>query len=287
MSSSTVKMTEAITPQEGKLPPIRLIVADSQTIFRVGLRKIFAVEDDVRVVGQAETYGQAISAISKFTADVILFEAALAGDPAEAVTELLRRSPQSKLVVLTANSDKDLTLEIFRRGAQGVVDRAVEPELLVKCIRKVASGEVWLDQQAVNWVLHAYRSQATRPMAAAPKVHLTQKEMNIVACVSQGMKNKEIAQRVNTTEQVVKNYLRKVYDKLGVSDRLELALYCLHHRLLENSDGLNPPVAQPVFRRPEHASTPEVPGTQAPTAKSDSESVSEPATVVPTSNKGE
>ncbi len=287
MSSSTVKMTEAITPQEGKLPPIRLIVADSQTIFRVGLRKIFAVEDDVRVVGQAETYGQAISAISKFTADVILFEAALAGDPAEAVTELLRRSPQSKLVVLTANSDKDLTLEIFRRGAQGVVDRAVEPELLVKCIRKVASGEVWLDQQAVNWVLHAYRSQATRPMAAAPKVHLTQKEMNIVACVSQGMKNKEIAQRVNTTEQVVKNYLRKVYDKLGVSDRLELALYCLHHRLLENSEGLTGPVAQPVFRRPEHASTSEVPATQTSTPKSHAESVTEPATVGPTGTKAE
>jgi len=110
----------------------------------------------------------------------------------------------------------------------------------VACIHKVAKGDIWLDEQAVNWVLHAYRTQATRPIAPAAKVHLTQKEMMIVACVAQGMKNKEIAVRVNTTEQVVKNYLRKVYDKLGVSDRLELALYCLHHRLLDNTDAVPP-----------------------------------------------
>jgi DNA-binding NarL/FixJ family response regulator len=223
----------------------RLIVADSQTIFRVGLRKIFALEDDIRVVGQAESYGQAISAIAKFSADVILFETALAAEPAEAITELLRRTPNSNLIVLTAGASQDEVLEFFRRGAHGIVDRSIPPETLVACIRKVAKGDIWLDEQAVNWVLHAFRNQATRPIAPAAKVHLTQKEMMIVACVAQGMKNKEIAVRVNTTEQVVKNYLRKVYDKLGVSDRLELALYCLHHRLLDNTDAV-PPLPQPA-----------------------------------------
>jgi DNA-binding NarL/FixJ family response regulator len=224
----------------------RLIVADSQTIFRVGLRKIFALEDDIRVVGQAESYGQAISALAKFSADVILFETALAAEPAEAVSELLRRAPNSKLIVLTAAASQDEVLELFRRGAHGIIDRSIPPETLVACIHKVAKGDIWLDEQAVNWVLHAFRTQATRPIAPAAKVHLTQKEMMIVACVAQGMKNKEIAVRVNTTEQVVKNYLRKVYDKLGVSDRLELALYCLHHRLLDNTDAVPPlPVAAP------------------------------------------
>jgi len=225
----------------------RLIVADSQTIFRVGLRKIFALEDDIRVVGQAESYGQAISALAKFSADVILFETALAAEPAEAVSELLRRAPNSKLIVLTAGASQDEILELFRRGAHGIIDRSIPPETLVACIHKVAKGDIWLDEQAVNWVLHAFRTQATRPIAPAAKVHLTQKEMMIVACVAQGMKNKEIAVRVNTTEQVVKNYLRKVYDKLGVSDRLELALYCLHHRLLDNTDAVPPlPVAAPA-----------------------------------------
>src|SRR5437667_5592351 len=94
--------------------------------------------------------------------------------------------------------------------------------------------------------MKAYRTQGVRPAGSRPKVSLTPKESLIVSCVTQGMKNKEIAVRVNTTEQVVKNYLRKVYDKLGVSDRLELALYCLHHRLLDGTEGLPLTERQPA-----------------------------------------
>ena len=98
----------------------------------------------------------------------------------------------------------------------------------------MAAGETWLDSQGVHWVMEAYRNQNNRPAGTRPKVQLTPKESLIVSCVTQGMKNKEIAVRVGTTEQVVKNYLRKVYDKLGVADRLELALYCLNHRVVDN-----------------------------------------------------
>jgi DNA-binding CsgD family transcriptional regulator len=83
--------------------------------------------------------------------------------------------------------------------------------------------------------MEAYRNQNNRPAGSRPKVQLTPKETLIVSCVTQGMKNKEIALRVGTTEQVVKNYLRKVYDKLGVADRLELALYCLNHHVVDNA----------------------------------------------------
>jgi two-component system nitrate/nitrite response regulator NarL len=137
------------------------------------------------------------------------------------------------LVVVTHEPNEELTLELFRRGAHGIVSREVEPETLVECLRKVSQGEPWLDRQGVSWVLSAYRTQGTRPAGSRPKVQLTPKESLIVSCVTQGMKNKEIALRVGTTEQVVKNYLRKVYDKLGVADRLELALYCLNHRVVE------------------------------------------------------
>jgi DNA-binding NarL/FixJ family response regulator len=106
---------------------------------------------------------------------------------------------------------------------------------LVDCLRKVAAGETWLDTKGVHWVLDAYRNQGNRPAGSRPKVQLTPKESLIVSCVTQGMKNKEIALRVGTTEQVVKNYLRKVYDKLGVADRLELALYCLNHHVTDNT----------------------------------------------------
>src|SRR5579863_4486922 len=237
-TSVSVGENHGVNGNSGTGQLIRVIVADTQAIFRAGLRKIFALEDDIRVVGQAETLPQTQSAVTKFSADVLIFESALTPNPVEAVTELLRQAPQLKIVVVTPSSDEQLTLELFRRGAHGILSREVEPELLVDCLRKVASGEPWLENQAIHWVMEAYRGHNLRPSGARLKVQLTPKETVIVSCVTQGMKNKEIAVRVGTTEQVVKNYLRKVYDKLGVADRLELALYCLSHHVV---DGVKPP----------------------------------------------
>jgi DNA-binding NarL/FixJ family response regulator len=237
MVTTPVSVDENLEAAEngGKGQFVRVIVADTQAIFRAGLRKIFALEDDIRVVGQAETLVQVQSAVKKFSADVMIFEAALAPNPIEVVSDLVRQNPQMRFVVVTPGADEELTLELFRRGVHGIVSREVEPELLVDCLRKVAAGETWLDHQGVHWVLEAYRNQSHRPAGARPKVQLTPKETLIVSCVTQGMKNKEIALRVGTTEQVVKNYLRKVYDKLDVADRLELALYCLNHHVVDNT----------------------------------------------------
>jgi DNA-binding NarL/FixJ family response regulator len=232
---------------ENNGPLIRVIVADTQAIFRAGLRKIFAVEDDIRVVGQAETLDQAMSAAKKFSADVLIFEAALSTHPVEAVADLMRQTPGIRIVVVTTEPNEELTLELFRRGVHGIVSREVDPDLLVECLHKVAHGEPWLDSRGTQWVLEAYRTQSSRPASSRSKVQLTPKESLIVSCVTQGMKNKEIAVRVGTTEQVVKNYLRKVYDKLGVADRLELALYCLNNRVLEGAiSQANPPRPSPT-----------------------------------------
>ncbi len=238
MASSPVPVQENVGQTregDGNGHFIRVIVADTQAIFRAGLRKIFAVEDDVRVVGQAETLSQAFTAAQKFATDVMLFEAALSPNPVDSVSDLLRQNPGLRLVVVTAEPEEEMTLELFRRGVYAIVSREVEPELLVECLRKVAKGEPWLDSRGTQWVLEAYRTQGTRGGSARTKVQLTPKESLIVSCVTQGMKNKEIALRVGTTEQVVKNYLRKVYDKLGVADRLELALYCLNNRVVDGA----------------------------------------------------
>lgn len=222
--------------------PIRIIIADSEAIFRVGMSKIFAAQANLSVVAQTETFAQTLSAVAGTPADIILFEAGLAANPADAVTEVARRAvPGTRIIVVTQRAGEAETVDYLRRGVRGILARAVSPELLVRCVQKVVEGETWLDKQGVNWVIEAYRTQALQGSGAGRQLKLSEKEMLIISGVTQGMKNKDIAREVGTTEQVVKNYLRKIYDKLNVADRLELALYSMHHRLLE---GYVPPGAE-------------------------------------------
>lgn len=230
-------------PQVGQ--SVGVIIADTQSLYRVGIRKIVALEPDIKVLAQADSLGNTLAAASHYKAEVILFEAALTPNPPEAASEILKRSPQSKLIVIMSQADQDDTVDLMRRGVRGIVPRSISPELLVRCIRKVQEGELWLDNQAVNWVIDAYRAQAAHLTARPARAKLSDKELLIISYVSQGMRNKEIAHEIHTSEQVIKNYLRKIYDKLGVSDRLELALYCIHHQLLKkNADTLHQYVTQ-------------------------------------------
>jgi DNA-binding NarL/FixJ family response regulator len=245
-----------LDPTPEKPHALRVVIADTQSIYRVGIRKIFALEDDIRMVAQAETLGQTLAAISKHPVDVVLFEAAITPNPAEAVSEILKKAPNAKIIVVLVEPDEEDTVDLLRRGVRGIVSRSISPDLLVRCVRKVAAGETWLDNQGVNWVLEAYRTQAAQLTSPRPRTRISDKELLIISCVTQGMRNKEIAVELGTTEQVVKNYLRKIYDKLGVSDRLELALYCIHHHLLQNKGQNLPeaPAAGEVPATPEGAS---------------------------------
>jgi DNA-binding NarL/FixJ family response regulator len=192
---------------------IRVIIADSEPIFRVGVRKIVAVEDDIRIVAQVENVESALSSVARFEADVMLYESGLGSNAGDVISSILAVAPALKVVLVTVQQTEEETVELLRRGA---------------------TGETWLDNQGVNWVIEAYRAQAAQLTGPRNRVRLSNKELQIISGVTQGLRNKDIAKDVGTTEQVVKNYLRKVYDKLGVSDRLELALYCMHHKLLEN-----------------------------------------------------
>src|SRR5271156_7005053 len=218
-------------------PAIRIILADSQAIYRVGMRKVFALEDDIRVVAQAETLANLYAALVRFPTDVVFIEGALISGTVDAIPELVRRAPDAKIIVQVSESDESNTVELYRRGVRGVVPRSISPDLLIKCVRKIAAGETWIDNQSVSWVIDAYRAQAQALTNPKTQPRLSEKELAIIACITRGMRNKEIAYQIGTTEQVVKNYLRKIYDKLGVADRLELALYCLHHKILQSQSG--------------------------------------------------
>lgn len=224
---------------------IRIILADSQAIYRVGIRKIFALEDDLRVVAQADSLENLRSAIERFPTDVVLLEGSLLAGTANVIPDLLKIAPDLKLIVQAVAADENHTVELYRRGVRGIISRSISPDLLVRCVRRIAAGETWIDNQSINWVIEAYRAQAAALVSPRNQPRLSPKEMAIITCITQGKRNKEIAFQLGTTEQVIKNYLRKIYDKLGVSDRLELALYCLHNKIIQ-TDAEEELVAQKV-----------------------------------------
>ncbi len=212
---------------------IRVVLADSQAIYRLGIRKIFALEDDIRVVAQAESLEQLRVAIERHPTDVVLVEGELLTGATNSIPELLRIAPDIKLIMQTVPADEGQTVELYRRGIRGIISRSISPDLLVRCVRRIATGETWIDNQALNWLIEAYRTQETVLLNPPTRLRLSPKQTAIITCITQGKRNKEIAVQLGTTEQVVKNYLRKIYDKLGVADRLELALYCLHNKIIK------------------------------------------------------
>jgi DNA-binding NarL/FixJ family response regulator len=224
---------------------IRIILADSQAIYRVGIRKVFALEDDLRVVAQADSVENLKAAVERYPTDIVLIEGGLLTGSSNVIPELLRVAPEAKVIVQAGAADEGHTVDLYRRGVRGIVSRAISPDLLVRCVRKIAAGETWIDNQSINWVIEAYRAQAAALVSPRTQPRLSPKELAIITCITQGKRNKEIAFQLGTTEQVIKNYLRKVYDKLGVSDRLELALYCLHNKIIQ-TDADEEAVAQKV-----------------------------------------
>jgi DNA-binding NarL/FixJ family response regulator len=238
---------DTVDPQ-AKPGVIRIILADSQAIYRVGIRKIFALEDDLRVVAQADSLENLRGAIDRYPTDVVLLEGTLLTGAPNAIPDILRIAPDVKLIVQAVAADEAHTVELYRKGVRGIISRSISPDLLVRCVRRIAAGETWIDNQSVTWVIEAYRAQAAALVSPKTQPRLSPKEMAIITCITQGKRNKEIAFQLGTTEQVIKNYLRKIYDKLGVSDRLELALYCLHNKIIQ-SDADEEAVAQRIMTR--------------------------------------
>jgi DNA-binding NarL/FixJ family response regulator len=201
----------------------KIILADSQAIFRAGTAKVLAMDEDVRIIAQCTDLDRMQHAITTFPGSVVLFAASLRPDMGQLRT--LLDTLGCRGIVIAENSDS--ASAYMQQGFHGVVYRNVTGPALVECVRSVAAGDTWLPPQ-----LMVTESPSEDMVGTRVRDRLTPKEMRIVALIVQGCKNREIAIRLKTTEQVIKNYLRSVYDKTGVSDRLELALFTLHHRAL-------------------------------------------------------
>ena len=211
---------------------IRLILADSQAIYSTGISRVIALENDIRLVAQADSLEQLRNSIEQHPADVVLVEGELLTRATRVVAGLLHIAPDAKFIVQSVTADQGQTIELFRQGIRGIISRSISPDLLVRCVRRIATGETWIDNQALNWILEAYRVQGAALLNPRTQMHLSPREKAVITGVTRGMRNKEIAYELGTSEQVIKNYLRKIYDKLGVDDRVELALFSLHNKLI-------------------------------------------------------
>ena len=201
----------------------KIILADSQAIFRAGTAKVLAMDENLRIIAQCNDLDRLFHAVTTFPNSIVLLAASLRPDLPR--LRALIDSVGSRSIVIAENNENVTTY--LKLGFRGVVYRSVTSTALVECIRRVAAGEVWQPAQVAHPEI-----TGDDLVGARVRDRLTPKEMRIVALIVQGCKNREIARRLKTTEQVIKNYLRSIYDKTGVGDRLELALFTIHHRVL-------------------------------------------------------
>lgn len=205
---------------------INVIIADPQAIFRAGVAKVLAVEDDMRIVAQPQSPEQMLTALDRLRAHVLLVATSFLPLYSE-IQPLTERRGTAILVVAENGEAASAYVAI---GAQGVVYRSVNGPTIVDAVRRLARGETFIERP--NLLVTEISEDL---VGIRVRDRLSEKELRIIAAVVRGYKNREIAVQLDTTEQVVKNALRGIFDKIGVSDRLELALFVLHHRMLAHA----------------------------------------------------
>ncbi len=203
---------------------IQVLIADDHTIFRDGLKKLLSLERDLEVIGEAEDGQQTVELVKKLQPDILLLDLRMpVMNGLAALEQIHDRGKTTRVIVLTASEHEQEVVEAVRLGTAGVVRKQSATEMLIKSIRKVAGGEVWLDSRLTTAVLREF-SEPSLPPREQSKSLLSGREREIVGLICQGFRNKEIAEKMFISEQTVKNHLHNVFDKLGVSDRLALAV---------------------------------------------------------------
>jgi DNA-binding NarL/FixJ family response regulator len=223
------------TVVEGKRK-IRVMIADDHPIIREGLRKLINLEDDVEVVADACDGREVLEKIDDVKPDVLLLDLRMPNlDGLGALQTLQHTNNKVRVIILTASEDKNEFVQAMKLGCSGIVLKQTSSDLIVKSIRKVHSGEIWLDSHTTAAVMRQFATPGELGLGGSSKGRerspLSTREREIVTLVAQGYKNKEMAEKMFISEQTVKNHLHNIFDKLGVSDRLELALYAIHKGL--------------------------------------------------------
>ena len=205
--------------------PIRIVIADDHAIFRDGLRRLLATQEDFRVIGEASDGKEAIAFATDLRPDVLLLDLAMPRVPGmEVLRELAHQEVAVRTILLTAAIQPFAVTSALQLGARGIVLKASPPEMLLKSIRSVCEGQFWVGSEPVT-------TFARTGQASSSGFGLTSREIEIISAIKEGSSNREIASKLAISEETVKRHLSNIYAKLGVSSRLELAVLASEQHL--------------------------------------------------------
>lgn len=211
---------------------IKVGIADDHPVYRLGIRALLEPEKDLTLVGEAANGMEALLLLERYDLDVLLIDLQMpVMDGLEVLSEIAKRKLRVQTIVLLSEAVRDKAVRAVRLGARGLFFKEQNAALLPKSIRKVSQGEVWIDNPILS---EALESLVKKPPSAGGKRAggLSGRELEVVRCVSMGLRNKEVADKLGVSEATIKNHLTSVYSKLGVSDRLELILYAIHNKMV-------------------------------------------------------
>ena len=212
--------------------PVRIVAVEQHDIFREGLRQMLASQPGFIVVGDAGSADNAVDVTMRLTPDVLLLDVAIrSGSALDVLQKLAFGQFTTRTILLSDVTNSDTIVDAVRLGARGLVLKDSPPSHLYKCIRCVAAGQYWFSRDQIPGVIDGLRRLNVRP--PLPVETLTPREIDVIVAVADGATNRVIAEQLGLSDQTVKNHLSHIYDKVGVSSRLELAIYAIHHKLTE------------------------------------------------------
>jgi len=213
---------------------IRILIVNDQLVVREGLRMLIENHPGIRVVAMARTRSEALEIIAREPLDLIILDLELGGQNALSFIPQLREvSKDARILVLTGARDSETHQQAAQHGAMGVVLKEDAADLLLKAIEKVYKGEAWLDRLTMGnllWQLSRQREESLDPQTQKIS-SLTDREREVIALIAEGLKNKQIAERLFISPTTVTHHLSSIYAKLGVSDRLALVIYAFANKL--------------------------------------------------------
>lgn len=215
---------------------IRILLIDEQSIVRTGLKMLIESHEGFEVVGEAETFDEAI-ALATDVPDILLLDLNSLSyqSSIEAIPPTVNNA-KPRLLLLTDENDPEVNLNAIKMGAMGIVNKRESADVLMKAIERISAGEVWINRAMMAKVIGGmWNSNQVQTINADPEAvkiaSITHREREVVTLIGQGLKNKQIAETLFISEITVRHHLTSIFDKLGVSDRFELAIYSFRHGL--------------------------------------------------------